>query len=64
MERVSRCSYDAAVSLNGKLLAHHEGGYSTFRVNLTEALQAENVLTVSVDNSKNDRVYQLHDLLL
>ena len=47
----------AEVSLNGKKLARHEGGYSTFRVNLTEALQQENELTVSVDNSKNDRVY-------
>jgi len=47
----------ADVSLNGRKLAHHEGGYSTFRVNLTEALAEENVLSVSVDNGKNDRVY-------
>ncbi len=47
----------ADVTLNGVLLAHHEGGYSLFRVELTEALRDENVLTVSVDNGKNDRVY-------
>ena len=47
----------ADVSLNGEKLAHHEGGYSTFRVNLTQDLRAENLLTVCVDNSKNDRVY-------
>ena len=47
----------ADVILNGKLLAHHEGGYSTFRVDLTEALEDENRLTVRVDNSKNDRIY-------
>ncbi len=47
----------ADVSLNGQQLAHHEGGYSTFRVDLTDALEEDNVLTVSVDNSDNDRVY-------
>ena len=47
----------ADVSLNGKRLSHHEGGYSTFRVDLTDALEDENLLVVSVDNSVNDRVY-------
>ena len=47
----------ADVILNGRLLAHHEGGYSTFRVDLTESLKEENFLTAKVDNSANDRVY-------
>lgn len=47
----------AEVYLNGKKLGHHEGGYSTFRVNLTNYLQEENLLAVSADNSANDRVY-------
>ncbi len=47
----------ADVILNGKCLAHHEGGYSTFRVDLTDALEEENLLTVNVDNSANDKVY-------
>lgn len=47
----------ADVYLNGEHLAHHEGGYSTFRVNLTGHLGEENVLAVSVDNGNNDRVY-------
>ena len=47
----------ADVYLNGKHLAHHEGGYSTFRVEITEHLQEVNLLCVSVDNSENDRVY-------
>lgn len=47
----------AEVYLNGKKLAVHHGGYSTFRVNLTADLQAENVLAVAVDNSPNDSVY-------
>ena len=47
----------AEVYLNGKLLATHEGGYSTFRVNLTDGLLEENELAVSVDNGANRCVY-------
>lgn len=47
----------ADVYVNGKHLAHHEGGYSTFRVDITDALQEGNLLCVAVDNSVNDRVY-------
>ena len=47
----------AIVSLNGKELARHAGGYSTFRVNLTPALAAQNTLVVTVDNSANRTVY-------
>ena len=47
----------AAVYLNGEKLAQHKGGYSTFRVDLTEHLKEENLLAISVDNSDNDTVY-------
>ena len=47
----------AAVVLNGKELARHKGGYSTFRVDITDALRATNLLTVEVDNGSNDTVY-------
>lgn len=47
----------AEVFLNGHKLCRHEGGYSTFRVNLTECIQEENLLAVSVDNSKNETIY-------
>ena len=47
----------AEVFLNGQKLARHEGGYSTFRVNLTDALREENELSVTVDNGANRRVY-------
>ncbi len=36
---------------------HHDGGYSTFRVDLTPYLKEESELTVLVDNSPNDFVY-------
>lgn len=50
-------AHTCEVCLNGETLARHEGGYSAFRVELTGHLQAENTLTVRVDNSASDRVY-------
>lgn len=47
----------ARVSLNGKQLASHQGGYSAFRVELTEHLRDSNELAISVDNSDNDSIY-------
>ena len=48
----------AEVYVNGSRLAQHDGGYSTWRVNVSEALQdGKNLITVAVDNSENDRVY-------
>ncbi|MEE1284050.1 MAG: glycoside hydrolase family 2 TIM barrel-domain containing protein, partial [Acutalibacteraceae bacterium] len=47
----------AEVYLNGTKLASHDGGYSTWRVNLTDALKEENLLIITVDNSANDYVY-------
>ena len=45
------------VTVNGKELAHHDGGYSTFRINITEVLEDRNKLEVTVDNSVNGKVY-------
>ncbi len=47
----------ADVYLNGEHLCHHDGGYSTWRVDLTDKLQAMNVLAIKVDNSANETVY-------
>ena len=47
----------ADVYVNGRHLVHHGGGYSTFRVDTTDALADTNLLCVAVDNSANDRVY-------
>lgn len=47
----------AKVIVNGKTVAEHDGGYSTFRADITDCVRAENHMTVEVDNSKNDRVY-------
>ena len=47
----------AKVELNGAEVGTHDGGYSTFRWDVTDFLKDENALTVHVDNSRNDRVY-------
>lgn len=47
----------ADVTLNGQSVIHHDGGYSTFRAEITALLREENRLEVKVDNSVNDRVY-------
>ncbi len=47
----------ADVYLNGKHLGHHDGGYSTWRVDLTNAMENENLLAITVDNAPNQQVY-------
>ena len=47
----------AKVILNDREVMTHDGGYSTFRGDITDLLQPENELCVEVDNSVNDRVY-------
>ena len=41
---------------NGKEITKHDGGYSTFRVQIKDVKDI-NLLVVAVDNSANDRVY-------
>ena len=47
----------ADVYWNGKHMAHHDGGYSTWRVDVTEVMESENLLSIAVDNSPNQKVY-------
>ena len=47
----------ADVYVNGTKLAHHDGGYSTWRVNITEAMADKTEIAVVVDNSPSDTVY-------
>ena len=54
---INGANSSADVYLNGKNLAHHDGGYSTWRVDITDALERDNLFVIAVDNSANDRVY-------
>lgn len=47
----------ADVYVNGEKLAHHDGGYSTWRVNMTDSLKEHNLIVIAVDNSENQTVY-------
>ncbi len=47
----------ANVILNGQSVCTHDGGYSTFRVDVTDELKDDNSISIEVDNSVNDRVY-------
>ena len=47
----------ADVYVDGKKLAHHDGGYSTWRVDVTESLGENSVLAIVIDNSANETVY-------
>lgn len=47
----------AKAELNGTEIGTHDGGYSTFRWDITDHLADENHLKVWADNSRNDRVY-------
>ncbi len=47
----------ADVYADGKHLAHHDGGYSTWRVDLTDSLGDGTDIVIVVDNSPNETVY-------
>ena len=47
----------ADLYINGKKIASHDGGYSTWRADITDALEMDNLIVVAVDNAENDRVY-------
>lgn len=47
----------ASVECNGSHVISHDGGYSTFRADITSFLQDENRLSVKADNSVSDSIY-------
>ena len=47
----------ADVYVGGVHLAHHDGGYSTWRVDITESLTDKTEVAVIVDNAPNETVY-------
>ncbi len=47
----------ADVYVAGEKLCHHDGGYSTWRVDLTDKLTEQTEIAIVVDNSPNETVY-------
>lgn len=54
---INGASSSADVYVNGKKLAYHDGGYSTWRVDMTDTLEDKNLVVVAVDNTANNYVY-------
>ena len=54
---ISGANSSADVYVNGEHKAHHDGGYSTWRVNLTDSIKDECEVAIVVDNSPNEEVY-------
>lgn len=47
----------ADVFVNGRKAGHHEGGFSTFRIDITEDLKDDNLIAVTVNNAANHFCY-------
>ena len=54
---INGANSSADVYVNGEKKAHHDGGYSTWRVDLTADLTEETLVVIAVDNAANDTVY-------
>lgn len=54
---INGANSSADVYVNNKKMAHHDGGYSIWRVNITDALSDCNRIAVMVDNAPNENVY-------
>lgn len=52
--KVDAASKAADISLNGQKVGSHAGGYTAFMIDVTGAIQKENVIEVTVDNGRKD----------
>ena len=54
---INGANSSADLYVGGKHLAHHDGGYSTWRVDITEHIQQKTMIVLAVDNAPNETVY-------
>ncbi|MBQ7943947.1 MAG: glycoside hydrolase family 2 protein, partial [Lachnospiraceae bacterium] len=54
---INGANSSADLYINGEKLANHDGGYSTWRVDVTGALKEKNLIVITVDNGQNEIVY-------
>ncbi len=47
----------ADLYVGGKHYAHHDGGYSTWRCDITDGIAQKTMIVLAVDNAANDKVY-------
>jgi len=54
---INGANSSADLYVNGKKLAHHDGGYSTWRCDITEEIGMKTLIAIAVDNAPNEVVY-------
>ncbi len=54
---INGANSSAEVFVDGEKVAIHHGGYSTFRINITDKIKEKSLIAVATDNSPNDFVY-------
>lgn len=52
--KIDAASKAAEVRVNGKEIGSHAGGYTAFIFDITPYIQKENVIEITVDNSRKD----------
>ena len=54
---INGANSSADLYVNGKKYAHHDGGYSTWRCDITEEIAQKTMLVLAVNNAPNETVY-------
>ncbi|MBQ3558810.1 MAG: glycoside hydrolase family 2 protein [Agathobacter sp.] len=54
---INGANSSAKAYVNGKLMMEHHGGYSTWRMDITDVLDEMNSIVIFVDNAANEEVY-------
>ena len=54
---INGANSSADLYVNGKKYAHHDGGYSTWRCDITEEIGLKTMIVIAVDNAPNEQVY-------
>jgi len=57
---INGANASAKVHWNGKVIASHDGGYSTWRVDVTDVMDHTNLVVLEVDNAPSTTVYPQH----
>ena len=54
---INGANSSADLYVNGEKVMHHDGGYSTWRADITKHIQEKTLIVLAVDNAPNDTVY-------
>ncbi len=54
---INGANSSADLYVNGEKVMHHDGGYSTWRADITKFIQDKTLIVLAVDNAPNDTVY-------